>query len=322
MKIFITGGAGFIGSHVVDALVAEHHQVTVFDNFNSSVRNNPPDKAVTVIQGDICDIEHLTNAMKQHDAVIAMACAHVRLSFTNPIGVHTVNATGTLNTLLAAQKNGIKRFLYTSSSEVYGSAEDTIMSETHQINPTTIYGASKYVGELYTNQFGHFEGMKTTVVRPFNTYGPRSHFDGYYGEVIPRMTIRALSGEPPLINGDGTQTRDFTYVSDTAKGIVDILFCDQTIDTTVNIAYGKEVSVKDIAEIIVSLVNPSLEPIHNPPRPNDVARHAADTTKAQQYIQWNPQVRIHEGLKRYIEWFKQTYPDVSTVRNLVPDKNW
>ncbi len=321
MKIFITGGAGFIGSHVVD-LLSKQHAVTVYDNMNSAVRKNAPNPNVTIIQGDIRDTELLTHSMKHHDAVLAFAVAHIRLSINNPLEVHDINGTGNLITLQAAKKNKIKRFVYISSSEIYGSAINTKMQEDHEINPTTIYGASKYVGELYTNQFGRFEGLETTVIRPFNTYGPRSHFDGYYGEVIPRMTIRILNGEAPLIFGDGTNTRDFTYVTDTAKGIVDTLFSPLTVHQTLNIAFGKEVSVNTIANILCKELNPDLKPVYKPSRPNDVKRHAADTKKAKKLIHWNPTVSIEKGIKQYVSWFKKTYPDVNALRALVPDTNW
>lgn len=320
MNIFITGGAGFIGSHVADLLLPKH-KVTVYDNLNSAVRTDSP-PGLTLVQGDILDGEKLEKVIKDHDLVIAMAAAHLRVSLADPISVHEVNATGTLQTLIAAKKNAIKRFVYISSSESYGSAIGEIMSENHLINPTTVYGVSKYVGELYTKQFGTFEGLKTTIVRPFNTYGPRSHFDGFYGEVIPRMVIKVRNNEAPVIFGDGRQTRDFTYVTDTAKGIIDAAMSDNTIDQTVNIAFGKEVSIGQIALKICQTINPKLTPLHEPARPNDVMRHAADTKKAQKLINWNPLISINEGLEKYIEWQLQNYPDVKAIRSQVPETNW
>lgn len=321
MKIFITGGAGFIGSHVVDEL-SKNHQITIYDNMTSAVRKTSTDTNIKIITGDICDADLITQSMKHHDIVLAMAAAHLRVSLSNPFLVHEVNATGTLTTLQAAKINKISRFVYISSSEVYGTAIGKTMREDHEINPTTIYGASKYVGELYTNQFGRFEGLQTTIIRPFNTYGPRSHFDGYYGEVIPRMTIKTLNNEQPIIFGDGTQTRDFTYVTDTARGIADILFSKNTIHETINIAYGQEVTVNEITETIIKSTNNKLTPLYKPARPNDVMRHAADTTKAKQLIHWNPKISIQQGIRSYVDWFTNQYPDVTTLKSLVPDTNW
>lgn len=321
MRIFITGGSGFIGSHLADLLLTNHH-VTIFDNMSSSVRTHTENSQGITINGDIRDSALLEHSMKDHDVVIAMAAAHLRVSLNDPVSVHDVNATGTLMTLRAAKHVGIKRVVYISSSEVYGSATNNVMSEDHNINPTTIYGASKYVGELYTNQFSQFDGLQATIIRPFNTYGPRSHFDGFYGEVIPRMTIRVLNGESPLIFGDGTQTRDFTFVSDTIQGIADATFSSKTIGQTINIAYGQEIPVNTIAEIICREINPSITPQYKKARPQDVQRHAADVKKAKKLIQWKPKISTETGIKKYITWLKKMYPDVSTIRKAIPDTNW
>lgn len=319
MRIFITGGSGFIGSHVADAL-SKKHTVTVYDNFSSSVRKKATQ--IKTIEGDIRDASSITKAMNGHDLVIAMAAAHLRVSLKDPIGVHDVNATGTLTTLLAAKKNSIKRFVYVSSSEIYGSATEKIMSELHDICPTTVYGVSKYIGEEYTNYFSQFEGLLTTIVRPFNTYGPRSHFDGHYGEVIPRTVIRVLNNEPPLIFGEGIQTRDFTYVTDTAHGIITAALSKKTIGETLNIAYGKEITINHIAALICNNINPSIHPLYKPGRPNDVMRHAANTSKAKKLIQWNPLIPIDQGIPQYITWLKKTYKDISALRLQIPDQNW
>lgn len=260
--------------------------------------------------------------MKGVDVVYHFAVACVRLSLSHESYVHDVNATGTLITLLSAKAAGVSRFIYISSSEVYGSALGTVMDETHQMNPTTVYGMSKYMGELYTRQFHETFGLPGMVIRPFNTYGPRCHFEDVYGEVIPRMVIRALNGKQPIIFGTGKQTRDFTYVTDTVTGIIEASQSDTLLGTSTNIAYGQEVSIATIAKIICKELGMPYTPIIKPARPNDVMRHAANITKAKKILHYTPTISINEGLKQYIAWVKQAYPHPKTLLRYVPDKNY
>lgn len=321
--ILVTGGAGFIGSNFVSA-IAKDNRVTVFDNFASSVvtmKYLNSVKNVTAIRGDILDEKKLDSVMKGIDVVVHFAVSCVRVSLSRPRHTHDVNATGTLKTLLAAKKARVKRFIYISSSEVYGTAKGTKINEFHSIEPTTVYGMSKYVGELYTKHFNDREGLPTMIVRPFNTYGPRCHFDGVYGEVIPRFVIRALNGKQPIIFGKGTQTRDFTFITDTVDGIIKASQCDELVGHAVNIAYGQEISVLDIAKIVCKETGLPLRPIMKPARPNDVARHFADISKAKKLLSYRPEIAIGEGLLKYIAWVKKTY-DPTKLLTLVPDTNW
>lgn len=312
--ILVTGGAGFIGSHLVEALEKDN-RVVVYDNFSSSV--------VSVgARRDILDEKKLTAAMKGVDIVFHLAVACVRLSLSEESFVHNVNATGTLSVLIAAKKSGVKRFIYISSSEVYGTAIGEKINESHPISPTTIYGMSKYIGELYTRQYNDLFGLPTIIIRPFNTYGPRSHFNGVYGEVIPRFVIRALNGKQPLIFGSGLQTRDFTYISDTVNGIIKASQSDKLFGQAVNIAYGQEISILEIAEIICKEIGLPFKPIMKPARPNDVLKHFADIQKARKILSYKPRVIITEGLKKYITWVKKTYPDPNKLMSLVPNTNW
>jgi UDP-glucose 4-epimerase len=196
------------------------------------------------------------------------------------------------------------------------------MDETDPLEPTTVYGMSKYMGELYVKQFNDRFALPSIIVRPFNTYGPRSHFDGVYGEVIPRFVIRALNGKQPLIFGSGRQTRDFTYVADTVSGIIHASQSDKLLGNCVNIAYGREVSILHIAKTICKQSSIPFQPIMKPKRPNDVARHAANITKAHKVLGWQPGVEIKDGLALYIDWVKKTYPNPEKLLKLVPDTNW
>jgi UDP-glucose 4-epimerase len=322
--ILVTGGAGFIGSHFAQT-AAKTNDVTVFDNFASSVVT--PAELTSfgvkkVITGDILDEKKINKAMTGIDIVFHFAVACVRLSLSRERYVHDINTTGTLNTLVAAKNAHVKRFVYISSSEVYGSAQGALIDEKHPLKPTTVYGMSKYIGELYTKQFNDLFNLPTIIVRPFNSYGPRSHFEDVYGEVIPRFVIRALNGKQPMIFGTGRQTRDFTYVTDTVAGIMLASQSDKLLGESVNIAFGREVSVHEIARTVCQEVGLPFTPIMKQERPNDVARHAASIKKAQKLLGYKPQVEIVDGLNTYISWMKKTFSNPKRLMKLVPDTNW
>lgn len=323
-RILVTGGAGFIGSHLVEVL-GKTHNITVYDNFFSSVTT--PEQlyafgARKVIRADVLDRESLAKAMKGVDVVIHFAAACVRLSLSDERFVHDVNATGTLNTLLAAKREKIQRYVYISSSEIYGSATEPLMNEHHASNPTTVYGMSKYVSELYTRHFNDMHGLPAIIIRPFNTYGPYGHYETFLGEVIPRLIVRALNGKQPLIFGSGRQTRDFTYVSDTVDGIIKAAESDTLVGDTVNIARGKEVSVLEVAKIICKQTGLPFKPIIKPARPHDVMRHAADTEKAKRVLSYRPKIDVEEGIALLIAWMKKTYPNSKKLLSKIPDTNW
>lgn len=322
--VLVTGGAGFIGGHFAET-TAKNNRVVVYDNFSSSVlsfRDLSNIRGLSVIKGDILNRKTLEKAMQGVDIVFHFAVACVRLSLSDERYVHDINATGTLNTLLSSKRACVKRFVYISSSEVYGSATMPKIRETHPINPTTVYGMSKHMGELYTKHFNDHQGLPTLIVRPFNTYGPRSHFEGVYGEVIPRFTIRALNGRQPIIFGSGKQTRDFTHVTDTVAGIIKAAESDALIGQEINIARGQEVTIKDIAKSICTQTGVPFIPSMKPARPNDVARHYADITKARKLLSFSPKINIKEGLASYITWVKQTYPNPKKLLKQMPDTNW
>ncbi len=256
-------------------------------------------------RADVRDLPSLRRHFTGAHGVIHMAVQCLRVSLAEPDLVHDVNATGTLNALRAAREAGVARFVYCSSSEVYGSAVDAHepMGEEHPLLPTTPYGASKAAGELYTDSFFRSFGMATTVVRPFNTYGPRSHAKGPYGEVIPRFVARVQAGLPPVIFGDGEQTRDFTYVEDTARGLVAAALSERAVGQTVNIARGREVSMNELARAVARVLGrPDIEPQHDAPRPADVRRHSARTTRAESLLGYRAEIDLDEGLRRYVEW--------------------
>lgn len=326
LNILVTGGAGFIGSHLVDELAKENH-VLILDDFSSGERENiarhEGTSSVTVMTGDIRDRETVFRATKGVDMVFHLAVRCLRESIHNPMVAHDVNATGTLNLLHASLANAVGRFIYVSSSEIYGSARYVPMDEDHPCEPITVYGASKLAGELYTLSYHKTYGLATTVVRPFNTYGPRSHLRGVYGEVIPRFVLRILGNQPPIIFGDGTQTRDFTYVSDTVKGIMLASACDDMVGQPVNIARGEEVSIRELANIISGkLGRAALTPVYENRRPGDVMRHCADISKARRMLGFHPEVNIAEGINAYIEWFMSRKYDIAELLDKEEVHNW
>ncbi len=308
-KVVVTGGAGFIGSHLVDVLLDARNHVTVLDNFSSGSRTNlahlEGNSLFTVVDGDIRDRSVLKNALRGADVVYHLAVQCLRLSFKNPELVHDVNATGTLSVCMESVACGVQRLIYVSSSEVYGSAVSAPMSEKHPLEPTTVYGASKAAGELYALACFRTYGLQSTVVRPFNTYGPRAHFEGAYGEVIPKFVLRMLNGMPPVIFGNGEQTRDFTYVTDTARGIYAASACDELVGQAVNIARGEEVSIKQLARIVAKgLGQESPPPKHMNARPADVLRHFADTAKARDLAGFTAEIGLQHGVRLYCDWFR------------------
>ena len=326
-KIIVTGGAGFIGSHLVDAL-AVNNRVTVIDNLSSgkldNIRHHLDKGIIDFVEADITDLEQIRKLIKDNQIIFNLAVQCLRLSFSDPYLVHEVNATGSLNLCQAAYEKGIERFIYISSSEVYGTAKTAPMTEDHPMEPTTPYGASKLAGEAYARSYYLSFGLPVTVVRPFNTYGPREHLEGAYGEVIPRFVLRAMNNLPPIIFGNGEQTRDFTEVSDIVRGIVLAGECDELIGETINIAAGREVTIKEIAKIVMKVTGQcgELTPIYMEDRPGDVRRHYADISKAKRLLNFKAQTTIEEGIQKYYDWVTKQDWD---LKNLQEDEviiNW
>jgi len=327
LKAVVTGGAGFIGSHLVDALLEKGNEVVVIDDFTSGKRENlahhKDNTNLRIIEGDIRNRDFIFETLKNTDIVYHLAVRCLRLSLKDPVTNHDVNVGGTLNLLMASLENKIKRFVYVSSSEAYGTAAKVPMDEEHPLNPMTVYGATKAAGELYTLAYLRTYKMDTMVVRPFNTYGQRSHFEGAYGEVIPKFVLRVLNGLQPIIFGDGTQTRDFTFVTDTVNGMISASECDKMIGECVNVARGVEVSINDIARIIIDkLDRKDLQPVYEMDRPGDVLRHFASVEKAKRLFGFSADIDIETGIEKYIRWFSSQGYDYKALINKDKVFNW
>lgn len=328
-NIFLIGGAGFIGSHVLDNLLMHNNKVTVFDDFSTGKKENiehfVDGDQLNIIKGDIRDLEHLKTSMKGNQVVINMATVCLRVSINDPFYVESVNSFGALNVCQACLNNEVERLVYVSSSEAVGTAKYFPMDEEHPCRPTTVYGATKLSGESIARAYFLTYKLPTIIIRPFNTYGPREHMVGKSAEIIPRMIIRIKCNKKPIIYGDGTQTRDFTFVTETAEGIILASESDKLLGEIVNIAYGEKISIKSIANLLLKLLNKEELGIDYPlpeGRPGDVQDHFANILKAKTVFGFSPRINIEEGLKKYINWLDSKNVNYFKMLKDTEETNW
>lgn len=323
--ILVTGGAGFIGSELVHQLAARGFRVTVIDNLVNGRRENLGglrEDLVHLEVADIRDAERMGRLLRGVSVVFHLACLGVRHSIHAPRENHEVNATATLDLLERARSAGVPRFVYVSTSEVYGTALTVPMNEHHPTFPMTVYGSSKLAGECYARAYHRTYRYETVIVRPFNTYGPRSHHEGDSGEVIPRLLLRCMAGEPMIIFGDGTQTRDFTHVTDMAAGIMAVGLSDDSVGRTVNLGNGSETSINDLADEISAVVGRNAGVEYHAARPGDVMRHYADVSAAQELIGFEPKVGLRTGLANLRDWFSAQGRSLQQWLEEIWVKNW
>jgi UDP-glucose 4-epimerase len=325
LNILVTGGAGFIGSHLVDKLVSLAHQVIVLDNLCNGKEENIKDALASgrlkFIKGDILDKTTCDSVMQGVDVVYHLACLGVRHSLHSPFENHRVNAEGTLNVLEAARKNKVKRFFYISTSEIYGDIKQFPIDENGVPLPKTVYGASKLAGENYAYSYHTCFGMDTTVLRIFNNYGPRAHYEGDAGEIIPRSIVNMLYGTAPVIFGDGSVTRDFFFVKDTAAALAKLLEIENINGEIINIGTGVEITMKHLLEKIIELMNTDLNINYMEDRPADVPRLWVNPSKFKKITGFNAAYSFEEGLTETISFYKE----LSEGKNLISEiavKNW
>ncbi len=307
MKAVVTGGAGFIGSHLVEKLVEMGFYVIILDDLSTGKKENlnflRNTKNNKFVKGSIVDLNLLMNLFKDVDYVFHHAAiASVEKSIENPLLINKINTEGTLNILIAARDKDVKKVIYASSSAVYGDSPETPKKENMKPNPKSPYGISKLIGEYYCEAFSDIYGLKTVSLRYFNVYGPRQNPSSEYAAVIPKFIVKVMKNDRPPIYGDGNQTRDFIFVKDVVNA--NILAIEKDIEGTFNIGSGKSISIKDIAYKIMRLLDKHLEPIYAPQRKGDVINSVSDISLARKRLGYKPRFDIEEGLKETIEYFK------------------
>jgi UDP-glucose 4-epimerase len=325
LSILVTGGAGFIGSHLTDQLLSMNHHVTVLDNLRNGKLVNLSEaekyKGFKFIEGDILNKDMCNDITKGVDVVYHLACLGVRHSLHSPFENHRVNAEGSLNMLEASCKNKVRRFFYISTSEIYGDIKEFPISENGIALPKTVYGASKLAGENYAYSYHKCFDMNTTVLRIFNNYGPRAHYEGDAGEIIPRSIVNLLYGKSPIIFGDGSITRDFFFVKDTAKALAQLLSINNIQGETINIGTGEEITMKQLLEKIIELMQIELKINYMDDRPADVPRLWVNPTKFNRITGFKSSYPFENGLMETIEYYK----DLSKKKNLANEiliENW
>ncbi|WP_454295840.1 dTDP-glucose 4,6-dehydratase [Salana multivorans] len=325
--VLVTGGAGFIGSQLVRELLdREVASLVVVDNFVNGRRENieerMADPRLTLLEADIRSDVAL-DALRGIDVVFHLACLGVRHSLHAPRENHEVNATATLELLERARHESVQRFVHVSSSEVFGTAQYAPMDERHPTWPETVYGGAKLAGEAYARAAFRTHGMPTVVVRPFNTYGPRSHFEGDSGEVIPRTIVRVLNELPPLVYGDGEQTRDFMHVRDTARGLAMIAECDEAVGETINFGSGSEISINELARTVASAAGRTeIEPTYLEARPGDVRRLLVDGSHMHDLTGFTPEVSFGDGIEELVAWFQTRPESPEAMLTRIEERNW
>jgi UDP-glucose 4-epimerase len=310
MRILITGGAGFIGSYLCEKYTREGHTVLCLDNFLSgnllNVRHLLGCRNFKLIRGDIRDFDLLERIGHDLDIVFHLAAQiHVDRSYVEPRLTYEINVMGTQNVLEIARIYDVKKVIHTSSSEVYGSAQYVPIDEKHPLDAPHPYGASKIAADRMCNAYVITYGMDISIPRFFNIFGPRQRDIGY-GGVISIFTRRVLNNVPPVIYGDGKQTRDYTYIEDAARAF-DLVLNHESKLEPINIGSGKEVSILGLANMIIELCDKKgqIEPVHVEPRIGEVKQLIADTRKAKKVLGWEVKYDFRKGLKAFIQWYKQ-----------------
>jgi UDP-glucose 4-epimerase len=304
MNALVTGGAGFIGSHLVSRLLASGRKVRVLDNLSTGKRENlPPHERLEFIEGDIRDTSAVASAMHGMQAVVHLAAvASVQASIDDPLGTHQTNLVGTINLLEAARQNSIARFVYASSAAVYGDSAQIPVAEDAHLNPLSPYAADKLAGEHYLDFYRRTYGLSTAAFRFFNIYGPRQDPSSPYSGVISIFVDRLRARKPVTVFGDGRQTRDFVYVGDLVDVLVRTIENKSTADPVCNIGRGVESSLLDLLEALEQLSGRRIERRHESQRPGDIVRSCADVSRLQSITGSVPATPLRDGLRELLQY--------------------
>jgi UDP-glucose 4-epimerase len=308
MRAFlVTGGAGFIGSHIVEALLARGDRVRVLDNLSTGRLSNLQgfQDRVEFLRGDILDTAAVARAVQGVDCIFhEAALASVPLSVERPLEVHAAGATGTLTILDAARRAGVRRVVYAASSAAYGNRPGDRKRESDPVQPLSPYAAGKLAGEFYCQAFTATYGLETVALRYFNIYGPRQDPESPYSAVIPLFIAAMLAGRQPVVYGDGRQSRDFNYVANAVNANLLAADAPGVAGRVLNVASGKSVDLLTLIDLLNRLLGTRLAPRHEPPRPGDVRHSLADITLARTLLGYEPAVDFQQGLQQSIDYYR------------------
>lgn len=302
----VTGGGGFIGSNLTITLVKLGHRVRVLDNFSTGNLNNLQSviKEIEVNKGDLRSLSDVRRAVEGVEAVFHQgALPSVPRSVADPLATNEVNITGTLNVFLASRDAGVRRVVYASSSSVYGNSDILPKVETMPLRPMSPYAATKLAGEVYGNIFHELYGMETVGLRYFNVFGPHQDPESEYAAVIPRFINALLKRTPPVVFGDGEQSRDFTFIEDVVQANLFSLQAAAAGGEVFNIAGGKRVTLNNLLSVLMNIVGYEVDVVYSEPRPGDVKHSMAGIEKASSMLGYFPQKSLEEGLRLTVEWF-------------------
>lgn len=303
----VTGGAGFIGSHLVEGLLQRGWSVRVLDNLSSGNLENLRNMLgeIDFVEGDVRDPDAVERAMDGAAHVFHLAAqSSVAQSLERPIATHDVNTGGTLNVLMCAIRRCCHTIVYSSTCAVYGDPREQPVSEELGPDPRSPYAAAKLAGEHYCRVLARLHGLRVFILRYFNVYGPRQNPHAEYAAVIPRFIQRACNGEQPVIFGDGEQTRDFVYVSDVVRANLACCEAGGGVASPLNIGSGKAISIAALAGAVARMTGLSGSPLHAPARRGEVRHSCADVSKAERILGWRASVPLEEGLRKTLDWYR------------------
>jgi UDP-N-acetylglucosamine/UDP-N-acetyl-alpha-D-glucosaminouronate 4-epimerase len=301
-KVLVTGGGGFIGSNLVRGLLARGNDVRVLDNFSTGNRDNLGGLDVEVVEGELRSYERVHNAVRGTELVFHLgALGSVPRSVQDPLTSSAVNVEGTLNVLLAARDEGVRRVVFSSSSSVYGTRRELPVHEELAPDPISPYGVAKLAAERYCISFSRvYSSLESVVVRYFNVFGPRQSPRSQYAAVIPVFIDAIAAGRPIVVDGDGDQRRDFTYVDNVVEGTILAGDAAEANGRIFNVAASAPASVNEVADLIASILGTGLTKEHAPSRPGDIRDSWADVSAARETLRWEPTIGLEEGLRRTI----------------------
>jgi nucleoside-diphosphate-sugar epimerase len=309
MRYMVTGGAGFIGSHTVDELVKRGHSVVVLDDLSSGKEENLAEvrNKITLVKASITDLEAVRKAIHEAECVIHLAArTSVPRSVKDPIDTNRVNVDGTLNVLVAARDAKVKRLVFAASSSAYGETPALPKLESMEPTPISPYGVTKYVGELYSQTFGRCYGLENVSLRYFNIFGPRQDPSSPYSGVLSRFASAFLEGTPPVIYGDGEQSRDFTYVDNAVQANLLASEAPNVSGKVFNIGTGTRYTLNKTLDLLRAQSGKDLQAQYEPAREGDIRDSQADIALAKEFLGYDPQISFEEGLQRTLEWYRNS----------------